>query len=162
MKTKLNFKIIKEGVDNEINYTEEEKQRLLDSLKDFTNLQDSIYRKEDLKSIGKAVDEICEFINYDKTSNVDEWLDQVTIKRHLKNLNDVVKDFQNTIRDIVLLQQRLEADYEDISTTINRYYEFSNESEKTQEPNIPISEEEIEDALKEMKQIAKKNKLFNK
>jgi len=154
MKKNLNIKVITETINDEVNYSESEKLQMIEALKNFNKLSDSIYRGSDLKKIGTAVTEICKFINYDRLSEVDEWFDQVTLKRYMKQLQDLSAEFTKTSKDILLLQQRLEAGYEDISGIINRFYEFDGLADK-KEIDL-VSDKEMKEEIKKIRFINKK------
>ncbi len=54
----------------------------------------------------------------------DEWFDEITVKRNMKQLRENVKQFNQSVHEVSKLQQRLEALYEEIGSTLNRYYEL--------------------------------------
>ena len=45
----------------------------------------------------------------------------------MKHLNDSVKLFEKTAKEISVLQQRLESSYEDIGSTLSKYYAINEE-----------------------------------
>lgn len=157
MKKKLDINFIKESMHNDQSYSEEEKGKMLESLKEFNKLSDSIYRSSDLKSVGEAVKQICDFVVNDRLTEVDEWFDQITLKRHMKALGELSSEFNKTVKDIIILQHRLEASYEDIASTVNRYYEFNNDVERDEELTITINDEDV---VKEMSEI--RNSILNR
>ena len=55
----------------------------------------------------------------------EEWFDEVTIKRNMKELNSNNKEFGKTVSEINKLQQRLESLYEEMGNNLSRYYEIS-------------------------------------
>lgn len=52
-----------------------------------------------------------------------EWFDKVMIQRDAKRITETYKLFEKTCSEMVVLQQRLEACYDDIGTGLSRYYE---------------------------------------
>jgi replicative DNA helicase len=157
MKKKIDIKLIKESLDNSQTYSEEEKSKMLESLKEFNKLSDSIYRTSDLKNVGEVVKQICDFVISDRLTEVDEWFDQITLKRHMKAIGELSSEFNKTVKDIIILQHRLEASYEDIANTVSRYYEFNNDVERDEELSISI---DTEDVVKEMSEI--RNSIMNR
>ena len=56
----------------------------------------------------------------------EEWFDEVTIKRNMKELNSKNAEFSKTVSEITKLQQRLESLYEEMGNGLSRYYEIGN------------------------------------
>jgi hypothetical protein len=56
----------------------------------------------------------------------EHWFDNVTVSRHMKQMNEAYKVFEKTAKEMTGLQQRLESAYEDMGSVLNRYYDMNN------------------------------------
>ena len=84
-----------------------------------------IYRSEGLKEAANRISELVEKAEKIALQETEEWFDEVTIKRNMKELNSNNKEFGKTVSEINKLQQRLESLYEEMGNNLSRYYEIS-------------------------------------
>ena len=54
-------------------------------------------------------------------------LDETMLKKDIKVLEDAAKEFAKTAAQVVKLQQRMKASYEDMKYKLNRYFEMDDE-----------------------------------
>lgn len=104
--------------------SKEEKQAFLDQVKRFSEMGDSVYGRGDLQNLTERVKDM---INKAEqiTTEAGDWFDNVTVKRHMKNLNDSYRVFEATAKEMSQLQQRLSAAYEDIAQGLNKYFDVN-------------------------------------
>jgi len=104
--------------------SKEEKAAFVDRVRRFSEMSDSVYGKGDLDQLTDHVRDIINKAEQIATEKGD-WFDSVTVKRHMKNLNDSYKVFESTAKEMAMLQQRLSAAYEDIAQGLNKYFDVN-------------------------------------
>ena len=126
MKLKSLVKQIKENAHEEApQMNKEQKQQFLENIKSFNKYGEAIYRT---KHIVEALNEIRSIVEGANTLTLQEtgdWFDKVTVNRHMKQLQESFKTFEKTANEMYTLQQRLEACYEDMGNTLNKYYDIN-------------------------------------
>jgi len=103
-----------------------EKAQVLEELKEYSTLGEVIYRSEGLKEAANRISELVEKAERVALQETEEWFDEVTVKRNMKELANNNKEFTKTVSEISKLQQRLESLYEEMGNNLSRYYEISN------------------------------------
>jgi hypothetical protein len=121
-----NLKFILETIleDQPQTLTKQEKQQFLDQVNRFSEMNQSVYGSGDLQSL---IDRVKDMINKAEqiTTEDGDWFDNVTVKRHMKNLNDSYRVFESTAKEMTQLQQRLSAAYEDIAQILSKYFKLN-------------------------------------
>jgi polyhydroxyalkanoate synthesis regulator phasin len=102
--------------------SKEEKAAFVDQVKRFSEMSDSVYGKGDLEDLSNRVRDMINKAEQIATEKGD-WFDSVTVKRHMKQMQDSYKTFEATAKEMHMLQQRLSAAYEDIAQGLNKYFE---------------------------------------
>ena len=100
-----------------------EKKEILEAIKGFQSFEEIIYRSEGLKEVAEKMNDIVEKAESVALQETEEWFDEVTVKRNMKELNSNNKEFSKTVTEINKLQQRLESLYEEMGNNLSRYYE---------------------------------------
>jgi|TARA_R100000084_G_scaffold92254_1_gene46114 methyl-accepting chemotaxis protein len=100
-----------------------EKKEILEAIKGFQSFEEIIYRSEGLKEVAEKMNDIVEKAERVALQETEEWFDEVTVKRNMKELNSNNKEFSKTVTEINKLQQRLESLYEEMGNNLSRYYE---------------------------------------
>lgn len=103
-----------------------EKAHTLEEIKGYQALGEVIYRSEGLREAATKISKIVEKAEQLVLQETEEWFDEVTIKRNMKELNTKNKEFIKTVNEISKLQQRLESLYEEMGNGLSRYYEIGN------------------------------------
>jgi N-methylhydantoinase B/oxoprolinase/acetone carboxylase alpha subunit len=103
-----------------------EKAQVLEQIKGYQSLGEVIYRSEGLKEAAQKLSEIIENAERVALQETEEWFDEVTVKRNMKELVNNNKEFGKTVQEITKLQQRVESLYEEIGNNLSRYYEIGN------------------------------------
>lgn len=104
--------------------TPEQKKEFIESVSRFNEYGDAIYRGNNLKEAYKNIKKVVEFASKHITEQSGDWFDTVTLGRHSKKLKESMKIFEKTTAEMIKLQQRLEATYEDMGQTLGKYYEI--------------------------------------
>lgn len=65
-------------------------------------------------------------------NETDDWFDGISVKRNLKEVKTLAKDFYKTAKERQVYTQRMQSLYEDMGNILNRYFEIKGES--TNEP----------------------------
>ena len=102
----------------------EEKKSFLQEVERFNEYGSVIYREADLRKVAETINSLCEKAEQITLEEAQDWFDEVTINREIKQLNTKRKNFVETIHEMSKMQQRLEALYEDIGHTLSRYYDI--------------------------------------
>ena len=103
-----------------------EKAQVLQELKEYSSLGEVIYRSEGLREAASRINELVEKAERIALQETEEWFDEVTVKRNMKELTSNNKEFSKTVSEVTKLQQRLESLYEEMGNNLSRYYEISN------------------------------------
>ena len=103
-----------------------EKAQVLEEIKNYQALGEVIYRSEGLKEAATKISKIVEKAEGLVLQETEEWFDEVTIKRNMKELNNKNQEFVKTVNEMAKLQQRLESLYEEMGNGLSRYYEIGN------------------------------------
>ena len=109
--------------------TDEMKQAFQEIVGQYAEYGKGIYRERKLKEITETILNIGKLAEKIALAETDDWFDTMTVQRDMKGLNESVKLFEKTAKDLNILQQRLESLYEDIGTKLSRYYEIRNIAE---------------------------------
>ena len=103
-----------------------EKAQVLQELKEYSSLGEVIYRSDGLREAASRINELVEKAERIALQETEEWFDEVTVKRNMKELTSNNKEFSKTVSEVTKLQQRLESLYEEMGNNLSRYYEISN------------------------------------
>lgn len=102
---------------------EVDKKAFMESLKRFSQYGQHIYGSKKLKEITEQIRGLIESAEQVTLKETDQWFDNVTVSRHMKQLKESYKVFEKTAKEMSTLQQRLEACYEDIGKNLNNYWD---------------------------------------
>ncbi len=125
MKKKLSLKKLYES-DNlpaDSKYTGMDKKTFQESMKSFSKYGQSIYGSKKLKEVVSEIKNLIETAEQMTLQETDQWFDNVTVTRHMKQLKESYKLFEKTAGEMSTLQQRLESCYEDIGKNLNNYWD---------------------------------------
>ena len=136
MKHIINEKYLGEDKDEKMSV--DERKSFLEAVANFHKLGEMIYSNAKLQEVTKTLKSVMERAEKVTMSESEHWFDNVTVSRHMKQMNESMKVFEKTAGEMNGLQQRLESAYEDMGTVLNRYYKI-NEALK--------EEEEVEEDL---------------
>ena len=110
-------------LESEVTYSKEERNAFLESVKQYGNFKNEIYSSKRLKEISQQIGQMIEAAGSFTLSETQDWFDDVSVSRDLKELTTDYKIFEKTCNEITTLQQRLESIYENIGHKLGKYYE---------------------------------------
>ena len=125
LKNILNEKYLREEEDDMPAMTKEDKKAFLEAVANYHRLGEMIYRANTLKEVASTLGGIVEMAENVTLQESEHWFDNVTVSRHMKQLQEAYKVFEKTAGEMSGMQQRLEAAYEDIGTVLNKYYKVN-------------------------------------
>jgi len=126
-KIKLADAILNENfeLDGDNKYSTVDKQHFLERCKKYSKYKESVYRSSNLKEQLAEIKDLIETAEKLTIQETENWFDSVTVQRHLKQMKESYKVLEKTGKELMGLQQRFEASYEDIGEILNKYYEVS-------------------------------------
>ena len=83
-----------------------------------------------------VADDICNIVeNASKyiLNETDDWFDAISVKRNLKEIKTLAKEFHKTASERQIYTQRMQSLYEDMGNILNRYFEIKGELTHEQE-----------------------------
>ena len=122
------YKLINEkylGETEEEKMSVEERKSFLEAVANFHKLGEMIYSNAKLQEVTKTLKSVMERAEKVTMSESEHWFDNVTVSRHMKQMNEAMKVFEKTAGEMSGLQQRLESAYEDMGSVLNRYYKIN-------------------------------------
>lgn len=126
-RVKLTDAILDENFDygTDARYSTVDKQQFVERCKRFSEYGTSIYRSKDLKERISEIKDLVETAERLTLQETENWFDGPTVQRHIKQMKESLKVFEKTGGELMGLQQRFEAAYEDIAEILSKYYEVS-------------------------------------
>jgi hypothetical protein len=106
--------------------TKEDKKAFLEAVSKYHKLGEMVYRNNQLTELAETLGNIVSKAENITMQESEHWFDNVTVSRHMKQLQEAYKVFEKTAGEMSGMQQRLEAAYEDIGTVLNKYYNVNN------------------------------------
>jgi hypothetical protein len=103
----------------------EQKKAFLEAVYRFAEHSNDIYRAHSLRETSKHLSTLIEAAHQLTLSETEDWFDANTVNRHMKHLDEAHKIFEKTASEMSVLQQRLESAYEDIGSTLSKYYDIN-------------------------------------
>src|SRR3990167_1740804 len=130
----------------------EEKKEFLENIKKFDTYGKHIYTEVDLVELSEQLSNLCKIAERVTLEETDGWFDKITVNRNMKELHRISEEFTKTAKEAKSVQERMRSLYEDMGTTLSRYFEVKNKEEVPEEPIV--SEEESGPSKSERQQIS--------
>lgn len=111
-------------LESEVQYSKEERRAFLESMRQFSNFKNEIYRSKKLKEIASQIGQLIESAEQFTLKETESGFDQISVNRDLKEIKTDYKIFEKTCNEIHQLQVRLENVYENIGTKLGKYYDI--------------------------------------
>ena len=142
----LDYRRMNVGEEEEKGMTNEEKRAFLEAVASYRQLGEMISHKGNLAEIHENIKKIVENAGSLTIKETGDWFDKVTVQRHMKSMNESFKVFSNTIKEVGMLQQRMESAYDEIGEVLGKYYEIKegNEFGAARAKAIAAGEDEFE------------------
>jgi len=106
-----------------LRFGRKEKHAFLEACKSYSKSNPSIYRNGNIKDKIEEIRDLVEIAEQLTLQETENWFDNVTVSRHMKQLKEAFKVFEKTGQELDSLQQRFESSYEDIGEVLSKYYE---------------------------------------
>ena len=97
---------------------------LVESIRNFNSIGESIYGKGSLKEIAQSLSSIAEGAAQHTLSETEDMFDKVTVSRNMKELTGLSGQFGKVSQEANSLQERMSGLYEDMGNILGRYYEI--------------------------------------
>jgi len=97
---------------------------LIESIRNFNSIGESIYGKGSLKEIAQSLSSIAEGAAQHTLSETEDMFDKVTVSRNMKELKGLSGQFGKVASEANSLQERMSGLYEDMGNILGRYYEI--------------------------------------
>ena len=123
-------------------------KELVETIRNFNSIGESIYGKGSLKDIAKSLSSIAEGAAQHTLSEVDDMFDKVTVSRNMKELTNLSKQFGKVAGEANSLQERMSGLYEDMGNILGRYYEIG-------EKHVPGHDDDDRDMRDDMDEAEK-------
>ena len=150
LKDLLNEMKIAGGIVSESPWAKNEEEKpsinvkeLVESIRNFNTIGESIYGKGSLKEVAESLSSIAEGAAQHTLSEVDDMFDKVTVSRNMKELTNLSKQFGKVANEANSLQERMSGLYEDMGHILGRYYEIG-------EKHVPGHDDEDSEARGDM------------
>lgn len=114
--------ILEESIKEKL--TEEQISEFKELVTNYNKYAPYIYKEKPDVDIVDDFDKIKNMFSSVLMQEAEDWLDNITINRHSKSLSESVGIFQKTMKEMNIMQHRLEAAYEDVGSQLSKYYEI--------------------------------------
>jgi len=114
------------GEDETPKMRKEDKNAFLEAVGNYHKLSEMVYRNTTLQEVTETLGNIVQQAEALTLQESEHWFDNVTVSRHMKQMNEAFKVFEKTSKEMTGLQQRLESAYDDMGTVLNKYYKVGN------------------------------------
>lgn len=125
-------------------------KELVETIRNFNSIGESIYGKGSLKDIAKSLSSIAEGAAQHTLSEVDDMFDKVTVSRNMKELTNLSKQFGKVAGEANSLQERMSVLYEDMGNILGRYYEIGEKHVPGHDDNDRDMRDDMDEAEKMM------------
>jgi hypothetical protein len=106
-------------------FSTELKKHFLEIISTYNTYQEQMKRQSDIIEIADTLGGIVEAAKELTLNEADDWFDKVTIKRNMKQLEQLETNFGKVSSEAKMLDSRMQALYEEMGLILNRYYEIS-------------------------------------
>lgn len=103
----------------------EVKKHFLEIISTYNTYQEQMARQSDIIEVAETLGGIVGAARELTLHEAEDWFDKVTIKRNMKQLEKLEKDFDKVAQEAKSVDSRMQALYEDMGHILNRYYEVS-------------------------------------
>ncbi len=110
------------GEDETPKMRKEDKKSFLEAVGNYHKLSEMVYRNTTLQEVTETLGNIVQQAEALTLQESEHWFDNVTVSRHMKQMNEAYKVFEKTSKEMTGLQQRLESAYDDMGSVLNKYY----------------------------------------
>ena len=125
----LMLKSLIEGFAPQKQWTNEEKRAALDAIGRYNEYGNHLRRSHNLMEIAHTLGNITEAAEKFTLSETEGSFDGATVKRNMQELRKISDQFNKLAEEAHVVQQRMEALYEDGGNVLNRYFKINDINE---------------------------------
>jgi len=100
------------------------KFEVIEAVKNYARIGKQLRVNAGIMEAAKQLAQMAESAQNHVLSETDDWFDGVSVKRNMKELNNLTGQFKKTAVEANATNQRLSALYEDMGNILNRYYDI--------------------------------------
>lgn len=119
----MKLKNLIEGFVNKKEWTNEEKKAALDVISKYNEYGKHLRREKNLMEIAETFANIAESAEKFTMNETGDWFDKATVGRNMKELTRCSSEFRKLAQESHIVEQRMEALYEDMGHVLGRYFE---------------------------------------
>ena len=105
----------------------DQKKLTSEKISKFGNYQSYITHEAKDTDIAEDICNIVENASKYILNETDDWFDAMSVKRNLKEIKTLAKEFHKTASERQVYTQRMQSLYEDMGNILNRYFEINGE-----------------------------------
>lgn len=156
--------MLNENQSNEL--SNELKKHFLEIISAYRAYEEQMDRPSDITEVADTLGAIVEAAKELALNEAGDWFDKVTIKRNMKELEDLGKKFERFSMEARDLDTRLHTLYEDMGHILSRYYEIHDIDPTVMRQRLSMTPSNVENKYKnknvtESKRFFKYSKLKN-
>ena len=110
--------------EKELKFSNNEKKAFLESMRQFAEFRNSVYRQGKLSELAEQLGDLIESAEAFTLQETQDGFDQISVNRDLKEIKTDFKIFEKAASEMSQLQQRLENAYENIGHKLGKYYKL--------------------------------------
>lgn len=122
-KTLKNF-LLENQVGQDLKFSKVEKQAFFEACKKYGDYKESFMKSEEIRKKVNEIGWLVETAEKMTLQETENWFDNVTVQRHMKQLKEAYKVLEKTAAELGQSQQRFESAYDDIGSVLGKYYEL--------------------------------------
>ena len=104
--------------------TLEDKKRFAESLNTYSQLGEVMYGKKNLQEAVERITSMVETATRMISESDEDVVEKVAAQRHMKSLNEALKEMQKCANEVMIYERRMSAAYEDIAEGLKKYYDL--------------------------------------
>jgi len=101
----------------------DEKRAFMESLRQFSQLGESVYGRNNLEEITEQLNRMVETATR-LVSESGDITEKIGGSRHMKYINEAMKEFKKSAQEVAIHERRMAAAYEDIAEGLKKYYDI--------------------------------------
>jgi hypothetical protein len=108
--------------DGPISVSIDEKRKLVDALKQFSQMGTEVYSERNLEELTTTLNDIVDIASRLVTEYGDV-TDKVTASRHMKLIQDALKVFKQDAEEVTAASTRMRESFDDIKFALSKYFD---------------------------------------
>lgn len=101
-----------------------DKKAFIENVKRYNRYKESFNKASNLNKIVSEIGKLVRAAEPITLQETGEWFDNITVNRHMKQMNEAYKILEKTANELMQSQQRFESAYNDIGRVLENYYDI--------------------------------------